>query len=212
MEVVRSKIRAMVRYTMALTPFTVRDMTEQLDGAIARVVRECLGLPKSFPKAGIQFNPNHGGAGVGTLMSEYVQANCASLTQAMNDQRPLGEVTRALTALQAKTWGSLPAHELNSKQAKVMQEAGLCLQAGAGITSSQRSAGPGAWEALLEILKSSEAELDWLSKGTWRYLGPMRELGINNPWSSWTPPARSSSTHRTSAGCTRGLAPSTREP
>ncbi len=82
------------------------------------------------------------------------------------------------------------------RQAKVMQKAGLCLQAGTGITSTQRNAGPGAWEALLEIMKSSEAELDWLSKATWRFLGLMCELGVT---SRWTPPAGSSLTRRTLA-------------
>jgi ribonuclease HI len=190
-EVLRSKIRAVVRYSFSLAPFTVAEVTEHLDGAIARVVRACLNLPKSFPKAGIQFSPGHGGAGIGSLMAEYVQANAASLTQAMNDTGPLGEVTRALAALQAKTWGGLPAHELQSKQhyatalrqAKVMLEAGLTLKAGLGVTASTLAAERhGAWEEMLEILRSCETEqMQRLSRIHWRMLAPMRQIGITSP-------------------------------
>lgn len=92
-------IRPAATYAFPLAPYTRHEISI-LDRALAQVARRCLDLPSSFPTAALLSDPGEGGLGIGSLMADYVQLNCAGLTKALNDTGRLGRITQALLETQ----------------------------------------------------------------------------------------------------------------
>ena len=68
----------MVTYDLCVAPYTMQEL-HQLDRALARIVRACCKLGRSFPTAGILREEEAAGWGLISLTVDYAQISTSCL-------------------------------------------------------------------------------------------------------------------------------------
>ena len=110
LQYIQTSIRPAIAYSFALGIYSAYDI-QSLDSILIRIAKKALGLPLSTPSAMILKDRNKGGVGLTSLMVDYVQANTAYLSKALNDKGPLGLSTKALLEAEKACIGNIPTLE-----------------------------------------------------------------------------------------------------
>ena len=110
LQYIQTSIRPAIVYSFALGIYSAYDI-HSLDSILIRIAKKALGLPLSTPSAMILKDRNKGGVGLTSLMVDYVQANTAYLSKALNDKGPLGQSTKALLEAEKACIGNIPTLE-----------------------------------------------------------------------------------------------------
>ena len=196
MKYIQSVIRPGITYAFPWGAFTYRDIRE-LDAILGRLVGMAFGLPRSTPTALVCRLHEDGGMGLQSLLVDYVQITASSLTQALNDDGPLGQSTRDLLLLQLQQFGGrqllhLKGSERQTAMAKntahlhLLRQ--LCLLKDHDITKECPAGADPALEACMhnffhelprhEGLLGSTAE-DWKEQAVMKYMPALFECGLS---------------------------------
>ena len=103
---IRTCLKAYITYTFPLG-IQSRDDIADLDGIVARTAKRALRLPLSTPTGLVLQEKEACGAGVESLLVDYVQLGTAYLVRALNDQTKLGQSPRPCSMLRPINWGEL---------------------------------------------------------------------------------------------------------
>lgn len=188
-DLVNSKIRPAVTYHLSLAPYTVAQV-EQLDRALANTVRAACRLPRGFAQAGIMLPRDKGGMGLRPLMSDYVQSTTSALVHRLNDQGPLGVVTRGLMKAQMQKWGRSPLEhvKLAWHQSTALRQARIMITSGLTFNQDVASklgvpARAGAWDQwLVACGADAEKKHGWAARVSDHHLRRLFDLGITTPF------------------------------
>ena len=104
---IQTSIRPAIVYSFALGIYSAYDI-QSLNSILIRIAKN---VPLSTPSAMILKVRNKGGVGLTSLMVDYVQANTAYLSKALNDKGPLGQSTKALLEAEKTCIGNSPTLE-----------------------------------------------------------------------------------------------------
>ena len=107
-------IKPYAQYSFPLAAYNIQSI-QKLDSVIARIAKKSLRLPISTPNAMVFTETNHAGMGVQSLLVDYIQLNTAYLVRALNDEGPLGIISRALLQMQHQHLGGI--NPLRTKRA-----------------------------------------------------------------------------------------------
>ena len=110
LQYIQTSIRPAIVYSFALGIYSAYDILS-LDSILIRIAKKALGLPLSTPSAMILKDRNKGGVGLTSLMVDYIQANTAYLSKALNDKGLLGQSTKALLEAEKACIGNIPTLE-----------------------------------------------------------------------------------------------------
>jgi hypothetical protein len=120
---------------MAYTPADILEF----DRLLARIAKQCYGLPRNFPIEAVLKPVTQCGLGLGSLLSDYGAKAGKIYINCLNDPGRLGAVSRALLAAQAATIGNLPIHELRAESRHYTSLKALSLLHQLGITPTDRA-------------------------------------------------------------------------
>jgi len=135
LKIVDETITSMAAYMLNIAPFTIAQM-DLLEGSIARIKRQVLGLPDYFPTVALSSTPEEGGWGRGPLTHDLIQSTIRNYTICLNDSGRLGKVTHALMNKQVKHWqahprlhipdlGPIGASSTGLRQMHILSQAGI---------------------------------------------------------------------------------------
>ena len=106
--VLQMAIKPKIMYSFPLTPFSLADIT-LLDGILARAARTFMRLGAGFPTRLITTSQEAGGgAGVTSLLVDYIQISALTLTRSLNDKGDLGDLSNHMLHEQLSSSGYLP--------------------------------------------------------------------------------------------------------
>ena len=107
-------IKPYAQYSFPLATYSIQSI-QKLDSVIARIAKKSLRLPISTPNAMVFTETNQAGMGVQSLLVDYIQLNTAYLVRALNDDGPLGIISRTLLQMQHQHLGGI--NPLRTKRA-----------------------------------------------------------------------------------------------
>ena len=154
---IRTCLKAYITYSFPLGIQSKDDIAD-LDGIVARTAKRALRLPLSTPTWLVLQENEACGAGVESLLVDYVQLGTAYLVRALNDQGKLGIVTKAMLNAQAKQLGRVPTCQIGRyhssyrlmRQLEMIKAAGLKVHAPANASDKR--------DAYEELLSRKEDE------------------------------------------------------
>ena len=97
---IRTCLKACISYSFPLGIQSKDDIAD-LDSIVARTAKRALRLPLSTPTGLVLQEKEACGAGIESLLVDFVQLGTAYLVRALNDQGKLGTVTKAILNAQA---------------------------------------------------------------------------------------------------------------
>ena len=118
-------IKPYITYSFPLAMYSTQDIAK-LDGLISRIAKRSMQLPLGTPTALVLEHRNRAGMGVTSLMVDYIQSNTSYLVKALNDEGPLGMITRSLIQLQHQHLGGLDPMTGHAHKVRFMGEAKYC--------------------------------------------------------------------------------------
>lgn len=192
LQMIESKIRPAITYHFALAPYTIHEV-EELDTALAQLVRHACRLPAGFARAGIQMGSAKGGIGVHSLQQDYIQAAVRNLTTVLNDNGRLGVTTKALFEQQRSRLADTPASRLHlgwnqsttMRQLQVMQAAGITLSLDGEpvLTTCRNNTQAGVWQVMQQGIGPQDPDRPhWLPCSIGRQMSTLLDLNVTSAY------------------------------
>ena len=185
LQIIKRVIKPVITYGLCVAPYTMQQL-HQLDRALARIVRACSKLGRSFPTAGILKDEEAAGWGLISLTVDYAQISTSCLVRSISDEDRLGTVTDALLDLQKHSKrGNAAVEELmddetrfytSLRQLRIMERCGISLTKQGEVYECT----PPEPTHVCEADRQLSALLRAQSPATWALFNPLQRVGVKH--------------------------------